>query len=603
MMCGIVACETVKPAARYLVEALARLEYRGYDSVGIAVSDPAGVINKVRTTARVGDLRRRISELPEDPAGELGIGHSRWATHGEVSEENAHPHVGCTDRIVIAHNGIIENAADLRTGLTAAGHRIATAVDSEVIAHLVEDELHRGSLDEAVGAAVQRLEGSWAIVVLDAHTRELVAAAHHSPLVVACSDEGDFVASDVAAIAPWIDTFQVLEDGDVVRLGAIPRWWRGGVPIAPPDEIPCTVATHEISLGQYPDFMAKEIDEQPEVAARVLETWSPLAADPSLWDSFGLPEVERVLIVACGTSLNAGRAIGTLLSRVGGLPHQAVVASEAHSQIVEPGTLILALSQSGETSDVLRAVDHLARSGSPVLAITNNPHSALGRRADAVMACHAGTEVGVAATKTFVAQVVAGACLALSILSAHRRIPLAHARRCADELALVPDLLAHAIGVATRSVPPLVDATRDARGFIFLGRGCGRIYADEGALKLKELTYRWAESYPAGELKHGPLALVDRGTPVLVVDDVAGRLATNIAEVRARGAHVIRIGGPGSDIPVLGLPTDPHGVTSIGWCGPIGSVVAMQVFARNLAVTLGRDVDKPRNLAKSVTVD
>lgn len=602
-MCGIVACETATPAARYLVEALARLEYRGYDSVGIAVANTDGLVQTVRTTDRVGDLRRRLPELADATEGDLGIGHSRWATHGEVSEENAHPHVGCTDRVVIAHNGIIENAPELRIALGDGGHHFATTVDSEVIAHLVEDELHRGSLDAAVSAAVERLQGSWAIVVLDAQTRELVAAAQHSPLVVAHSAEGDFVASDVAAIAPWIDAFQVLEDGDVVGLGPSPQWWRGGRPIAPPAEIPCTVDSHEISLGQYPDFMAKEIEEQPEVAARVLESWAPAAADASLWDSFGLPKVERVLIVACGTSLNAGRAIGTLLSRVGGIPHQAVVASESATHIIEPGTLILALSQSGETSDVLRAVDHLARSGCPVLAITNNPHSALGRRADAVMACHAGTEVGVAATKTFIAQVVAGACLALSILAAQQRISPSQARRCAAELEMVPDLLAHAIGVATRSVPPLVDATRDARGFIFLGRGCGRIYADEGALKLKELTYRWAESYPAGELKHGPLALVDHGTPVLVVDDIAGRLATNIAEVRARGAHVIRIGGPGSDIPVLGLPTDPHGVTSIGWCGPIGSVIAMQVFARNLAVTLGRDVDKPRNLAKSVTVD
>lgn len=602
-MCGIVACDTDLPAAPFLAEALGRLEYRGYDSVGIAVADPDGRVHTLRTVNRVGDLLKRLPDFGSRTTGGIGIGHSRWATHGEVSERNAHPHIDCGERVVVAHNGIIHNAVPLATELTDRGHRFNTAVDSEVIAHLVEEQLEHGDLHAAVLATVEHLEGSWAIVVLDAQTHEIVAATHHSPLVIASSVAGNFVASDISAIAPWITEFRVLEDGDVVKVGAEPRWTRHGEPISAPDPVACTVATSEITLGHHPDFMSKEIDEQPEVADRVVNAWGGAAGDPELWRSFGLPDVSRVMIVACGTSLNAGRAIGSILSQVGGMPHHWVVASEAASTIVEPGTLVIALSQSGETADVLRAIDHLTRSGAPLLAITNNPHSALGRRADAVMCCHAGVEVGVAATKTFVAQVMTGACLALSMLTAHGRITPARAHRFARELNNVPDLLALAIGASKRAVPPLVEASLNARGFIFLGRGCGHVFADEGALKLKELTYRWAESYPAGELKHGPLALVELGTPVLVVDDITGRLDANIAEVRARGAHVIRIGGPGSDIPALGLPADPHGVTSIGWCGPIGSVVAMQIFARQLAVALGRDVDKPRNLAKSVTVE
>lgn len=650
-MCGLVACRTEAPAAPLLVEALARLEYRGYDSVGLAVSAPDGSVHTMRTVHRVGDLAARLPEFVQRTSGGIGIGHSRWATHGEVSERNAHPHQDCSGRVVLAHNGVITNAEELRAELEARGHSFSSSVDSEVVAHLVEEHLagaRRPSSDpvpsgvraepqmagaqvlagapvagamtlpgearawevtlvEAVTAAVARLEGSWALVVLDAGTGDLVVTSHHCPLVVGESPRGTFVASDISAVAGWVTEFRVLADDDVVSVGESLDWFRNGVRVDLPAPVPCTVVASDLDLGRHPDFMAKEIAEQPEVAQRVLATWGAAAGDPQWWHSFELPPVHRVLVVACGTSLNAGRLVGGVLGQLGGLPVQFAVASECEDVVVEPGTLLVALSQSGETADVLRAVDHLTRGGAPLLAVTNNAHSALGRRADAVLPVLAGVEVGVAATKTFTAQVVAGSCLALSLLAAHDRISRSAARQYVADLVTLPAALDHAILASTRAVPRFVEAHRESHGFIFLGRGNGHVCADEGALKLKELTYRWAESHPAGELKHGPLALVEFGTPVLVVDDARGRLETNIAEVRARGGHVIRIGGAGSDIPALNAVPAPrrtgHDGTASDWIGPLGAVVAMQVFARHMALALGRDVDKPRNLAKSVTVE
>lgn len=602
-MCGIVACRTHAPAGPYLVEALGRLEYRGYDSAGIAVPAPEGRLSTLRTIRRVDDLERRLPDLGTHGSALIGIGHTRWATQGKVSVANAHPHSDCTGRVGVAHNGIIANAATLRLRLEEQGHVFSSDVDSEVVSHLVEDELARTDLHTAVELAVGQLEGSWALVVLDAVTGGLVAAANHSPLVVADAPEGQFVASDVDAISGWVDTFRVLDDGDVVQVSEPARWRHRGVPVMARQARPCTTTRADLGLGRHADFMAKEIEEQPQVAARVLDAWATGASGPELWRSLELPDFSRVAVLGCGTSLNAGRAIGAVLGRVGGIPHQAIIASEAADAVVEPGTLVIALSQSGETADVLRGLDALRTTGTPVLALTNNPHSALGRRADTVMACHAGREVGVAATKTFVAQVLTGTCMALSAMVASGRLDPFEAHRLIGDLKRVPDLLTQAVGASQHAVPPLVEKFGDAGGYVFLARGAGTVFADEGALKLKELSYRWAESFPAGELKHGPLALVERGTPVVVVDGVDERLAANISEVEARGASVIRIGGPGSSIPALGRVGGDSAIAGLPWWGPLESVVAMQVYARELALALGRDVDKPRNLAKSVTVE
>jgi glucosamine--fructose-6-phosphate aminotransferase (isomerizing) len=344
--------------------------------------------------------------------------------------------------------------------------------------------------------------------------------------------------------------------------------------------MPCAWRAETVQLGGYRDFMAKEIDQQPQIAAQVLDELGPGIADGTVWTSLGLPPLHRVHMVACGTSLHAGQVIGGLLRRVGAIP--------------------VTLSVASETADVLRAVEGFsATSGTPLLALTNNPHSTLARCADAVLGCGAGPEIAVAATKTFISQVLTGVSVALSGLVACGRLDVTQARALVAELSGLLDRLAAATNTANHLLPTLSAKLTQASGFLFLARGSGLPYAAEGALKLKELTYRWAQSYPAGELKHGPLALVEAGTPVVVVDDGDPRLPGNLAEVQARGARVISIGGPGCAVPVI-----PPRVTAgpPPWA-PWRQVVPLQVLARTLALALGCDVDKPRNLAKSVTVE
>jgi glucosamine--fructose-6-phosphate aminotransferase (isomerizing) len=525
----------------------------------------------------------------------VGIGHTRWATHGPATESNAHPHADCTGRISLVHNGIIENASTLRHALTTSGHRFATTVDSEVVCHLIEDQLKIcGDLLGAVQAALTPLEGSWALAVLEEQTGRVVVAAQRSPLLIAHTSHGDFAASDIAAVADWVDEFRVLEDGEVVELAGSNGWHDHGVGAAAPVMARCIWRRHDADLNGYADYMAREIDEQPAAATRVLDELGGGVANGTLWTDLGLAPFDRLQVIGCGTSLNAGHVIGNLVRRLGGLPVNLTVASEAAEEIVEPRTLCLTISQSGETADVLHAVASRV-AGESVLALTNNSHSTLARRADAFMTCAAGPEIGVAATKTFVCQVIAGTALMISALVATDRLSMKSAAQLVDDLRRLPDQLAAAGTVAKCLVPPIAEQLSAASGFVFIARGSGLPYAAEGALKLKELTYRWAQHYPAGELKHGPLALIETGTPVVVVDNGDPKLATNVAEVQARGGRIISIGPAGSTLPVLGNVVAP-------W-GPLESVIPLQILARTLALALGRDVDKPRNLAKSVTVE
>ncbi|MBH0131070.1 glutamine--fructose-6-phosphate transaminase (isomerizing) [Salinibacterium sp. NK8237] len=603
-MCGIIACLTEAPAAPFLVRGLRLLEYRGYDSIGVAVLTDIGATAVIRSVNRVDDLETMVEEWAGQPLGSMGLGHTRWATHGAVTPSNAHPHQDCTGRISIVHNGIIDNADALRHELSAAGHEFASAVDSEVISHLLEDAMDAGhDLLSAMRAILPRLSGSWAIVAMDAGEGRTVGTAHGSPLLVGTSSHGAFLASDVSAINEWVDQFQPLEDGDIVELATEPVWMRGGHAVAPPRLWSAERSLQHEQLDDHPDFMHREIDEQPEVAARILDELVAGIPTGSLWRNLGLGWVDRVAVVGCGTSLNAASVVARTFGRLGEMPHQALVASEAVSAVIEQGTLVMVFSQSGETADIMRAVDHIQGFDASMLAVTNNPHSSLARRSDSVVTCRAGTEIGVAATKTFTAQVVTGVCVALSGLVAQHRLERSRAREYADDLRHLPDMLAQALAISKDVIPPIAHELIDPSGFLFLGRGPGVAYAEEGALKLKELTYRWAEAYPAGELKHGPLALVESGTPVIVVDNDDRRLRGNIAEVEARGGRVIRIGTSGSTIPALGRSMDRPLAGGMDQWGPLESVIPMQVLARELALALGRDVDKPRNLAKSVTVD
>ncbi|WP_308797052.1 glutamine--fructose-6-phosphate transaminase (isomerizing) [Agromyces silvae] len=592
-MCGIIACRGPAPAAERLVSGLRLLEYRGYDSAGVALSAADGSTAVFRTTQRVGALSELVDAWEGPTLNGTGIGHTRWATHGAVSVANAHPHQDCSRRVSVVHNGIIENVAELRRDLERSGHAFASDVDSEIIAHLVEDGLATGSgLISAVTSTVARLRGSWAIVVLDAATGHLAAASHRSPLILGESDDGVFLASDIAAVATWVDDFRVLGDGDVVEVGERVRWTSAGATIEPPALRAGPGRASYASVAEHDRHMAAEIAEQPAAAARAVDAIADRIADGRLWHELGLPPFQRLRVLACGTSLNAGQVIGGVLTRLGGGAFHPVVASEASGTFVEPGTLTLAISQSGETADVLRAVDE-DPAGVPVLALVNNLESTLARTVDAAIGCEAGPEIGVAATKTFVCQILVGAGLVVSSLVDRGLIGRDVARGLADDLRRVPDRLARAVQDA--SLADVVAEVRNASGFVFLGRGAAVPYAAEGALKLKELTYRWAEAYPAGELKHGPLALVEQGTPVIVVDDGDVRLPTNIAEVRARGGNVITVGRVGSRIEA---PVEDR----LPW-GPIEASVPVQQLALELAVELGLDADKPRNLAKSVTVD
>lgn len=595
-MCGIIACRTNRPAADYLRVGLRRLEYRGYDSVGVALQTEAGTVARLRTTSRISALESLLDEWSGPTFDGVGIGHTRWATHGAVTETNAHPHSDCGGRLSLVHNGIIENATQLRTELSAAGHRFTSTVDSEVLCHLIEDERSNGAdLTCAVQNALAKARGSWALAVLEHGTGRIAVAASGSPLVVANTSHGDFATSDVAAIADWADEFRVLEDGDVVELSVDGRWTRAGILSAPPPATRCTLRNRDVELDGYTDFMAKEIDEQPEAVARVLDSMAGRIATGALWRDFGLPSFERLRVIGCGTSLNAGTVIGNLARDLGGIPMATTVASEAAMEVFDAGQLWLAISQSGETADVLRAVESPAVSESSLVALTNSGHSTLARLADAVVGCAAGPEIGVAATKTFVCQVVSGSALMISALVAMRRISAASASRLVDDLRRLPEQLDAATVTAKSVVPPIAEELATAGGFLFIARGLGLPYASEGALKLKELTYRWAEHYPAGELKHGPLALVGNGTPVIVVSTGDPKIESSIAEIQARGGHVISIGSAGSTVAVTDGPNAP-------W-GPITATVALQILARTMALTLGRDVDKPRNLAKSVTVE
>jgi glucosamine--fructose-6-phosphate aminotransferase (isomerizing) len=375
-MCGIIACRTYAPAIDYLLIALRRLEYRGYDSVGVAVRTTRGDVARLRTVGRIGALGEVVRKWAGPELDGAGIGHTRWATHGPVTEGNAHPHIDCTGRISLVHNGIIENADRLRHALTTTGHRFASSVDSEVLCHLIEDQLDVcGDLFDAVQAALTSVEGSWALAVLDHHADRIVVAAHRSPLLVARTSHGDFATSDIAAIADWADEFQVLDDGDVVDLTRTNRWRNHGVDAMPPAMTPSTWRGRDADLNGCVDYMAKEIDEEPAAATRVLDELGGGIANGSLWTSLGLAPFDHLQVIGCGTSLNAGLVIGNSVRRLGGLPVTRSVGSEASEEILEAHTLCLAISKSAGSVDITRlrrignrfvsAVPHRFRGRSP----------------------------------------------------------------------------------------------------------------------------------------------------------------------------------------------------------------------------------------------
>ncbi len=612
-MCGIVGYVGDKSAIDIVIEGLKRLEYRGYDSAGAAVIGPEGLQIR-RAAGRIKILEGILRERPID--GPIGLGHTRWATHGRPTDENAHPHTDGSGELVVVHNGIIENYLPIKERLQAEGHVFKSETDTEVIAHLIERHLKDvPRLDEAVRRALRELRGSYAVVVLHRRMPDRLVAAKlgAGSVVVGLGENETFLASDIPAILSHTRDVVVLEDGDVAIIT------RAGVEItdldgAPVQRTPSRILWDPIMAekGGYRHFMLKEIFEQPRAAAdtmrgRVqLEGGTVVLPDVQL-DPDVVAGIQRVVLVACGTSYHAAIVGRFMMERLTGIASEVDIGSEFRYRdaIVGPETLIVALSQSGETADTLGAVKAARAKGAPIVGITNVVGSALSREATGTLYTHAGPEIGVASSKTFTATLVA--CYLLALWLGRRRGALLaeDGRKHIQGLLELPRLMEQTLEMEN-AVADLAREVSRHKNFLFLGRGINYPLALEGALKLKELSYVHAEGYPAGEMKHGPIALLEDGFPVIALnprDSSYDRMMGNLEEVRAREGRVISIGHEGdrelrakSDI-MLTVPPAGDLLT------PMLLSIPMQLLAYHMAVRLGRDVDQPRNLAKSVTVE
>jgi glucosamine--fructose-6-phosphate aminotransferase (isomerizing) len=612
-MCGIVGYIGDRGAIGIILDGLRRLEYRGYDSAGVAVLGGEGL--QVRRSA--GKIRALEAMLREQPVtGSAGLGHTRWATHGRPSEENAHPHTDCTGSLVVVHNGILENYLPIKERLQAEGHRFKSETDTEVIAHLIERHLTlTARLEQAVRLALRELKGSYAVGVVSARVPDrLVAAKDGAGSVVVGLGSGEsFLASDIPAILSYTRDVVVLEDREVavVRRDGVELFTLDGEPV---QRRPTRILWDPIMAekGGYRHFMLKEIFEQPRAVTdtfrgRVVpESGSVVLADTNL-DPATLEAVQRIALVACGTSHHAAIAARFMLERLAGIPSEVDLGSEFRYRDapVGPETLVVAISQSGETADTLGAVKAAQARGTPVLAITNVVGSALAREATGVLYTHAGPEIGVASTKTFTATMVACYLLALHLGRQRGTLTVEEGRKRIQDLLGVPRLMETALDL-DQQMAELAREVAHYRNFLYLGRGIHYPIALEGALKLKELSYIHAEGYPAGEMKHGPIALIDGEFPVVALAPLDGtydRMLANIEEVRARDGRVIAIAHAG-DRGIAGRTDRVVYVPPVvDLLSPILMTVPLQLLAYHVAVRRGCDVDQPRNLAKSVTVE
>ncbi|MBP0049800.1 glutamine--fructose-6-phosphate transaminase (isomerizing) [Marinobacterium sp. AK62] len=608
-MCGIVGAIAARPVAGILLEGLRRLEYRGYDSAGMAVLDQ-GCINRLRRIGKVQALAEACEQQPLP--GQLGIAHTRWATHGKPSEQNAHPHMS-GERLAVVHNGIIENFEPLKRELQQQGYTFTSETDTEVVAHLIDRELGKGmSLRDALRATLACLEGAFALGVMHAdQPDQLLTARKGSPLVIGVGIGENFIASDQLALLPVTDRFMFLEDGDIAALSrdSIQVWDAKG------NAVERAVSTFEHGLGsaekgEFRHFMLKEIYEQPRVMQAVLE--GRTASGRLLEQAFGseagaiFDQVKQVQIVACGTSYHAGMVAKYWIEELVGIPCMVEVASEfRYRPVVLPeGTLLLTLSQSGETADTLAALREVKDRVLATLAICNVPGSSLVRESDLCLMTNAGPEIGVASTKAFTSQLVA---LMLTTLALGRRHGLSDETETELVAALeqLPGLLQQLLAL-DGPIEQMSAHFAEKHHALFLGRNVLYPVAMEGALKLKEISYIHAEAYPAGELKHGPLALVDKEMPVVAVaprNGMLDKLKANLQEVKARGGELFVFAGceesvqsePGMQ--VIHLPAQPSILD------PIAFTLPLQLLSYHVAVLKGTDVDQPRNLAKSVTVE
>jgi glucosamine--fructose-6-phosphate aminotransferase (isomerizing) len=608
-MCGIVGIIGREPVAGHLVEALKRLEYRGYDSAGVATLDH-GALGRRRAEGKLAALEKRLAKEPL--AGNIGIGHTRWATHGKPTENNAHPH--STDRVAVAHNGIIENFRELRERLTKSGAKFGSETDTEVVAHLVTEEMKQGKPPvEAVAAALKQLRGAFALAFLFAGEDDLMIGARKgSPLAIGYGDGEMYLGSDAIALAPFTDTISYLEDGDwavMTHKGVEIRDEQGArVERA---VIKSTASAQLVDKGNHKHFMSKEIHEQPEVVGHTLAHYIDMTAERIALPGklpFDWKQLKRLSLSACGTAFYAGLVAKYWFERFAKLPVEIDIASEFRYREapLEKGDLAIFISQSGETADTLATLRYAKQHQQHVLSVVNVPTSTIARESDVVMPTLAGPEIGVASTKAFTCQLAVLACLAIAAGRARGELSAEDEQKLVHALIEVPRLMAEALKLEPQ-IERLAQDLAKVRDVLYLGRGTSFPIALEGALKLKEISYIHAEGYAAGELKHGPIALIDATMPVIVIapyDRVFEKTASNMQEVAARGGRIILVTDPkgAKEAPVdsteiIVLPDMVSTVT------PLVYAIPVQLIAYHTAAAIGTDVDQPRNLAKSVTVE
>ena len=619
-MCGIVGYTGSKPAAPVLLDGLSKLEYRGYDSAGIAVIE-GDALQVVRRRGKVTELAHTAGHF--DLAGTCGIGHTRWATHGRPSEANAHPHTSCAGDIAVVHNGIIENFADLREELEGRGHVFRSETDTEVIAHLVE-EVYGGlassaktsskasGLVEAVRVASMRLVGSYGLAVTSSREPGIIAITRKDmPIIVGEAADGSYVASDAIAVIGATRDVVFLEDGQLARLSpsGVEYFDNHGKAVSP-ETTHISWDMDVAEKGGYPDFMLKEIHEQPRVIRDTLAgrlVGGHLEIDELDMTSEELNLVDRVYVIACGTSYHAGLIAKEMIESWARIPCEVEVASEFRyrNPIISPTTLVVAVSQSGETADTLAAIRDARIKGARVFGITNVLGSPVARESDGVIYTKANKEIAVASTKSFLGQVVSLTLLALLLAQAKGKMRMNQIRLIFRELADTAEQVEHILA-DTSAIEEAARACVDATSALFVGRGMGAAIAREGALKLKEISYLHAEAYPAGEMKHGPIALIEDGFPVIAIateSPVYDKVISNLQESKARGALVVAIATEGDEEikkhvdHVIYIPKVRDALSAIT------ASVPLQLLARSIAVMRGCDVDQPRNLAKSVTVE
>ncbi|MBI3492663.1 MAG: glutamine--fructose-6-phosphate transaminase (isomerizing) [Acidobacteria bacterium] len=610
-MCGIMGYVGACDAVPFLLAGLRRLEYRGYDSAGLAIINGSG-LEVAKTPGKIAALETRVAGAALH--GRLGIGHTRWATHGRPTECNAHPHTDCGSRVAVVHNGIIENHEALRRTLCAEGHRFRSQTDTEVIAHLVERYLGEG-LPDAVRHATRDLHGAYAIACIAADDPTVLVAARggNSPLVIGLGDGEAFLASDVPALLGVSERTVVLGDGEIAVLrrdGVSLRTLDGQEIHRAPTRLPCSAEAAEKS--SYPHFMLKEIFEQPDAVRNTLLDRADADTGeirlPELDGSKVLSTLNRVQFVACGTSWHAGLVGKHLVEVCSGVPATAEIASEFHaggSALDDRRVLTVPISQSGETADTLAALRAARDAGSHSVAICNVVGSSLARLAHRVVQTRAGIEIGVASTKAFTAQLSAVTLMALKLGLVTGRLDPSLVRTIVKDLCAIPALMADLLGLSD-AIRNVAARFADRQTVLYLGRGLHYPMALEGALKLKEISYIHAEGYPAGEMKHGPISLIDARTPVVCValrGPSYEKMASNIEEVKARDGVTIALTTAGDaegarqvDV-AIPVPPAPY------WLQPLLAAIPLQLFAYHIGVLRGCDVDQPRNLAKSVTVE